>query len=104
VLEMTASATWFAGKHNCLRFIRRFLGSPDLYRMLPTTANGQPAAAAYRCSEDGTYRAFAIVVLSTTTTEIARIALFNDPGSFATFGLPPNQPIGARRHQPDAHN
>jgi RNA polymerase sigma-70 factor (ECF subfamily) len=101
-LEMTASATWFAGKHNCLRFIQRFLGSPDLYRMLPTTANGQPAAAAYRRSEDGTYQAFAVVVLTTTTTGIARIALFNDPSSFATYGLPPTQPSGARRYQPDA--
>jgi RNA polymerase sigma-70 factor (ECF subfamily) len=103
-LEMTASATWFAGKRNCLRFIRRFLGSPDLYRMLPTTANGQSAAAAYRRSEDGTYQAFAIVVLTTTTAGIARIALFNDPRSFTTFGLPPTQPTGTSRYRHDAHN
>jgi RNA polymerase sigma-70 factor, ECF subfamily len=96
-LEMTASRTWFAGKRNCLRFIRRFLGSPDLYRMLPTAANGQPAAAAYRRGEDGTYQAFAIVVLTTTTAGIARIALFNDPGSFKAFGLPPALSAGSGR-------
>ncbi len=98
-LEMTASRTWFAGKRNCLRFIQRFLRAADLYRMIPTTANGQPAAAAYRRAEDGTFHAFALVVLTTTTTGIARIALFNDPRSFATFGLPAAQPAGTRRSQ-----
>jgi RNA polymerase sigma-70 factor (ECF subfamily) len=101
-LEMTASRTWFAGKRNCLRFIKRFLESPDLYRMIPTAANGQPAAAAYRRAEDGTYQAFALVVLTTTATAIARIALFNDPRSFATFGLPATQPSDKRRALDDA--
>jgi RNA polymerase sigma-70 factor, ECF subfamily len=86
-LEMTSSGTWFAGKRNCLRFIRRFLGSPGVYRMLPTLANGQPAVAAYRRNEDGVHRAFALVVLTTTDTGIARIALFNEPRLFATFGF-----------------
>ena len=103
-LETTASQTWFAGKRNCLRFIRRFLGSPDLYRMLPTSANGQPAAAAYRRREDGTYEAFAVVLLTTSTSGIARIVLFNDPRSFATFGVPPTQPAAARRYEREAHN
>jgi RNA polymerase sigma-70 factor (ECF subfamily) len=87
-LEMTPSLTWFAGKRQCLGFIERFLGSPGIYRMLPTRANGQPAAAAYRRDDDGVHRAFALVVLTTTTNGIARIALFDDPGLFATFGFP----------------
>ncbi len=87
-LEMTSSGTWFAGKQNCLRFIRRFLGSPGLYRMLPTGANGQPAVAAYRRSEGGAHQAFALVVLTATDTGIARITLFNDPHLFAAFGFP----------------
>jgi RNA polymerase sigma-70 factor, ECF subfamily len=100
-LEMTATRTWFAGKRNCLRFINRFLGSPDLYRMHPTSANGQPSAAAYRRAEDGTYEAFALVVLTATTTGIARIALFNDPRTFANFGLPPTRPAGTSRSHHD---
>jgi RNA polymerase sigma-70 factor, ECF subfamily len=88
-LEMTPSVTWFAGKRNCLRFIARFLGSADLYRMRATRANGQPAAAAYRRDEYGIHRAFALVVLTTTTTGIARIALFDDPCLYATFGFEP---------------
>jgi RNA polymerase sigma-70 factor (ECF subfamily) len=87
-LEMTPSGAWFAGKQNCLRFIRRFLGSPGVYRMLPTLANGQPAVAAYRRSEDGAHHAFALVVLDTTDTGIASITLFNQPHLFATFGFP----------------
>jgi RNA polymerase sigma-70 factor (ECF subfamily) len=92
-LEMTSSGTWFAGKQNCLRFIRRFLGSPGVYGMLPTLANGQPAAAAYRRNEAGVHQAFALVVLTTTPTGIARITLFNDPRLFATFGFPSIQPV-----------
>jgi RNA polymerase sigma-70 factor, ECF subfamily len=91
-LEMTPSLTWFAGKRNCLRFIARFLGSPDGYRMRATRANGQPAVAAYRRDDGGVHRAFALVVLTTATTGIARIALFDDPRLFATFGFPPTAP------------
>lgn len=86
-----------AGKQNCLRFIRRFLGSPGVYRMLPTVGNGQPAVAAYRRGEDGIHRAFALVVLTTTDTGIARITLFNEPRLFAAFGFPsePTADLGA---------
>jgi RNA polymerase sigma-70 factor, ECF subfamily len=91
-LEMTSSETWFAGKRNCLRFVQRFLGSPGAYRILPTLANGQPAAAAYRRDERGVHQAFALVVLTMTTSGIARITLFNDPRLFATFGFPLTQP------------
>jgi RNA polymerase sigma-70 factor, ECF subfamily len=87
-LEMTPSSTWFAGNRNCLRFIARFLGPPGVYRMYATRANGQPAVAAYRRDEHGVHRAFALVVLTITTTGIARIALFDDPRLFTTFGFP----------------
>jgi RNA polymerase sigma-70 factor, ECF subfamily len=95
-LEMTSSGTWFAGNRTCLRFIGRFLGSPGVYRMLPTRANGQPAAAAYRLSEAGVHEAFALVVLTTTTTGIARITLFSDLRLFSTFGFPTIHPAGLR--------
>jgi len=97
-LEMTSSGTWFSGKQNCLRFIQRFLGSPGVYRMLPTLANGQPAVAAYRRNEDGVHHAFALVVLTTTNTGIARITLFNEPGLFAMFGFPMEPPADLDDH------
>jgi len=95
-LEMTSSGTWFAGNRNCLRFIRRFLGSPGVYRMLPTRANGQPAVAAYRRNENGIHAAFALVVLTTTTTGIARITLFSDLRLFRMFGFPSVHPGNLR--------
>jgi RNA polymerase sigma-70 factor (ECF subfamily) len=64
--------------------------------MLATRANGQPAAAAYRRDDHGIHRAFALVVLTTTTAGIARIALFDDPGLFATFGFPTTAPESLR--------
>jgi len=89
ILEMTSSGTWFAGKQNCLAFIRRFLDSAGVYRMLSTRANGQPAVAAYRRGDDGVQRAFALVVLSVTSSGIARITLFNDTDLFTRFDFPP---------------
>jgi hypothetical protein len=38
------------------------LGSPGHWRMLPTSASGQPAVAAYYRSSDGTYLPYGIVV------------------------------------------
>jgi RNA polymerase sigma-70 factor (ECF subfamily) len=57
--------------------------------MVPTAANGQPAAAAYHRNGEGIYQAYAIVVLTATATSIARIVVFGDPSLFAKFGLPP---------------
>jgi RNA polymerase sigma-70 factor, ECF subfamily len=91
-LELRPSATWFAGGDAVARAVSA-LGSPGDWRMLPTAANGQPAAAAYHRSGDS-YHAYAIVVLTTTTTGIARIVVFGDIGLFAKFGLPQVLPVG----------
>lgn len=88
-LEMTGTTTWFAGRRTCLTYIRRFLGAPGDYRMVAIGANGQPAAAAYRRTAAGHLEAFAVVVLTVTTSGIQRISLFGDPASFGRFGLPP---------------
>jgi RNA polymerase sigma-70 factor, ECF subfamily len=90
-LELPPSTTWFAGGDAVARAVSA-LGSPGDWRMLPTTANGQPAAAAYHRSGDS-YQAYAIVVLTATTTGIARIVVFGDVGLFAKFGLPQVLPV-----------
>jgi RNA polymerase sigma-70 factor, ECF subfamily len=97
-LEMTPARTWFAGKYTCMRYLRRYLASPREWRMVATSANGQPAAAAYRRDDKGGYSAFAIVILTTTAIGIARITLFADAGPFPRFGLPLSQPF--RAHEP----
>jgi RNA polymerase sigma-70 factor (ECF subfamily) len=96
VLELPPSSVWFTGGAAIATAVAG-LGSPGEWRMVPTAANGQPAAAAYQRSVDGAdrrgadgiYRAFGIVVLTATTTGIARIVVFGDPGLFGWFGLPP---------------
>ena len=89
VLEMTGTSTWFSGKATCEPFIAaRAIGRPGDWVMLPLRANGQLAAAAYYRGADQVHRAFAIVVLATTRTQLRRITLFGDPGLFERFGLP----------------
>jgi RNA polymerase sigma-70 factor, ECF subfamily len=87
VLEMPPSSVWFSGGEAIATAVAG-LGSPGVWRMVPTAANGQPAAAAYQRDADGVYRAFGIVVLDVCATGIDRIVVFVEPGLFGRFGLP----------------
>src|SRR5580693_3318621 len=95
-LELPPSVRWFAGGEARAGAVAG-LGSPGDWRMVPAAANGQPAAAAYLRGSDGRYQAYGIVVLTVTTTGIARIVVFADPGLFAWFGLPQVPPATAAR-------
>ena len=86
-LELPPSAAWFTGGRAIAEAVSG-LGSAGDWRMLAVAANGQPAAAAYHSEPDGSYRAYGIVVLTTTVTGIARLVVFADPGLFRWFGLP----------------
>ncbi len=87
-LEATPLRTWFAGRMTCVPFLRdHLLGSSGDWRMLPTSANGQPAAAAYRRDDDGNYQPYGICVLTVTTAGIRRISSFGDPGLLTVFGF-----------------
>jgi RNA polymerase sigma-70 factor (ECF subfamily) len=105
-LELPPSAVWYTGDDAAATAVAG-LGSPGEWRMVPATANGQPAAATYRRGRDGVYRAYGVVVLTASSAGsagiagsigIARITVFADPGLLATFGLPPVHldPIPAR--------
>jgi RNA polymerase sigma-70 factor, ECF subfamily len=90
VLEMTGTVTWFSGKATCAPFIAaQAIGLTGDWKMLPVAANGQLGAAAYHRGTDDAYHAFAVVVLATTSTHIARISLFADPLLFGFFDLRP---------------
>jgi RNA polymerase sigma-70 factor (ECF subfamily) len=92
-LEMPPLLTWFAGRDTVLRFVAAtLLPGPGLLRLVPVTANGQPAFAVYEREPDGAFRAHAIQVLTVTDAGIARIVAFADPSLFAPFGLPPSLP------------
>ena len=59
------------------------------WRLLPTAANRQPAAASYlRAYGDDTYRAFKLDVLRVQDGRIAEVTTF-DASLFEQFGLPP---------------
>jgi RNA polymerase sigma-70 factor (ECF subfamily) len=88
-LEPVGSLTWFSGRDTCLRYVTQFLGAPGDWRMIATTANGQPAVVAYLRGPDGTHRAFGLAVLTATGTGISRIVVFGDPGLVTRFGFPP---------------
>ena len=66
----------------------QLLTEPGALRLVPVTANGQPAFAAYRRDSGTAYHAHAVQVLTMTATGIARIVAFTDPGLFTSFGLP----------------
>ena len=90
-LEATPLRTWFAGRRVCVPFLRRhLLGSPGDWRMLATSANGQPAAAAYTRDQHGNYQPYGICVLTVTDSGIRRISSFGDPRLVATFGFGPH--------------
>jgi RNA polymerase sigma-70 factor (ECF subfamily) len=89
-LEATPFGDWQAGRVNCIRLLDDYvLGAPGQWRMLATTANGQPAAAIYERSPEGGLRASGIVVLSATPTGISRVVAFHhDPALVERFGFP----------------
>ncbi len=62
---------------------------PDEWRLVATSANGQPAAANYRRSgDDVTCRAISLDVLHVTDGRIDTINCFLGQASFVHFGLP----------------
>jgi RNA polymerase sigma-70 factor, ECF subfamily len=88
VIEATPLRTWFAGRKTCMPFLRdHLLGSPGDWRMLATSANGQPAAVAYTRDSGGNYQPYGICVLTVTGAGIRRISSFGDPGLVTVFGF-----------------
>jgi RNA polymerase sigma-70 factor, ECF subfamily len=90
-LEATPMRTWFAGRKTCVPFLRNHvLGSPGDWRMLPTSANRQPAAAAYTRDQHGNYQPYGICVLTVTDRGISRVSSFGDPRLVTLFGFRPD--------------
>ena len=90
--------TWFSGKRTCAPFLSGYvLNQPGEYLMYPTSANGQPAAVAYRRQDpDRPHTPFAIAVLATDARQITAITVFTDPAVFERFGYPADLPARER--------
>ena len=88
-LEATPFGDWQSGRTACIHVLDAYvLGTPGDWRMLPTTANGQPAAVVYHRDPGGTLRADGVVVLAATATGVARVVKFHDPALVEAFGFP----------------
>jgi len=83
---------WYAGREAISTFFAWAFKRYSGFRMVPVSANGQPAFAAYsRSGTDGAWSAHSIQVLSLQGPSIAGLTLFakpTGPGFFEAFGLP----------------
>jgi RNA polymerase sigma-70 factor (TIGR02960 family) len=63
-------------------------GRLDEIRLVPTSANRQPALAAYSRGDDGKHRPYGLMVLQSENDLITAIVGFPDPWLFEQCGLP----------------
>lgn len=84
-LEMPPTATWFTGRRAVLGFLAGHVLGRDRWRMVPTSANGQPAYVEYERGADGRYEPHGVQVVTLIGARIARITAFNDPALVPTF-------------------
>jgi len=86
-LEMPPYPAWFAGRDAVIAFLEsRLLTVPGALRLVPTTANGQPAFAVYRRDQDGGQNVpHALMVLTLTSEGIASVVAFAEPGKYPPF-------------------
>jgi RNA polymerase sigma-70 factor (TIGR02960 family) len=97
VLDLLTHDAWFSmppepyvwrGRDTVARFLaERFSGQS--YRLIPTTANGQPAFGLYLIEErTSVAHAHGLVVLTCAGEKISVVTRFIDTGMFSRFGLP----------------
>jgi RNA polymerase sigma-70 factor (ECF subfamily) len=84
ILEMPPVEAWFIGREHYGRFIARIFAMRGTdWRMIPTSANGQPAVGAYVSGEADSLQVFTI-----TGAGISHNVVFHDSSLFPVFGLP----------------
>ncbi len=88
-LEATPFREWQAGRVHCIHMLDAYvLGTPGDWRMIATTANGQPAAVIYHRDAAGLLLASGVVVLDPTAAGVSRAVAFHDPALVTMFGFP----------------
>lgn len=90
VWEMPPVPGWFHGPADIGRLIdvQCPAKGPGDMRLVPTTANGQPAFGVYMLGEDGVHRQFQLQVLTIGQGGVTHVGAFREVGLFKTFGLP----------------
>jgi len=88
-LAMPPVPSWFRGREAVETVLRvTVLDGVRSWRMLPTSANGQPALAAYELGGSGRYAAHGVTVLTLEGPLIAGITHFRTAPLVERFGLP----------------
>jgi RNA polymerase sigma-70 factor (ECF subfamily) len=90
VLEMPPVLNWYVGPDAYVAFIARVFAMRGTdWRLRPTSANGQPALAAYvRAPGDDTHRLHTLQVFTTDHDAVSHTVVFQLPTVFRAFGLP----------------
>ncbi|MFT7839689.1 RNA polymerase subunit sigma-70 [Saccharothrix sp. BKS2] len=88
-LEMPPIPTWFTGRWAVAGFLAARVLNEGRWRLVPTTANGQPAFVLYERVGADRYQARGVEVLTLVGTRVARITAFHDPSLVPVFGFTP---------------
>ncbi|WP_305092864.1 sigma-70 family RNA polymerase sigma factor [Prescottella sp. R16] len=90
IWEMPPFTGWYVGGPAIARLVKDKCPSegPGDMRLLPASANGQPALGLYMRGPDGVHRPFQLHVLDVTERGITHVTCFFDTGLFGRFGLP----------------
>jgi RNA polymerase sigma-70 factor, ECF subfamily len=82
--------SWYEGRDAVATFLSNWpLSLRKSWQLLPTGANGQPAAAGYLWNEQtSAFKPETIIVLTFQAARIHEITAFRSPELFALFGLP----------------
>ena len=89
-MTMPPLPSWYVGRDQIAVFLRqRALARAKRWRLLSSSANGQPAQAAYLWDEQaGVFAPHSLLVLTLRERSIQEITAFVTPEAFERFGLP----------------
>jgi RNA polymerase sigma-70 factor (ECF subfamily) len=95
VWEMPPFTGWYQGAEVIGRLIANKCPAEraDDMRLVPISANGQPAFGLYMRGQDGVHRAFHLQVLTIDGNKVSHVAAFFEKELFEKFGLPPELPV-----------
>jgi RNA polymerase sigma-70 factor, ECF subfamily len=89
VMEMPPVPLWYRGREHYGLFMERvYRLNGTGWRMIPTSANGQPALAAYAPSPGGGHHRHTLQVFSVVEGLVTANVVFADTSLFDAFGLP----------------
>ncbi len=89
-MVMPPLPSWYNGRDQVAAFLHRYaLAALKRWRLIPTSANGQPALAGYLWDEQTeAFLRYCLYVLTLRERRIQAITAFVTPETFQRFGLP----------------